>query len=236
MLVPQEVPRKRGWIASIYSTPEEIAEQENLLDSLEAALVTLSTDNGAKEQKLFDVELDLVTDQKILDRIGRLYRETRRTMHASHSLDMERAYEVRVGHMSQRFKKCKVANVMELWHGTRPGNLLSILKSGLIIPAQASHGRAFGNGVYFSDQSTKALNYASGWWAGRKEANAFMFLADVKMGKPFVPQRRGLWVGQLPKPGFDSTFAEANRSGVLNNEMIVYDTSQVNLKYLVEFK
>ena len=35
-------------------------------------------------------------------------------------------------------------------------------------PANASHctGRMFGNGVYFSDQSTKALNYAYGYWGG----------------------------------------------------------------------
>ena len=55
-----------------------------------------------------------------------------------------------------------VGNVQELWHGTRAGNLLSILRAGFTIPpANAPHvtGRMFGNGVYFSDQSTKSLNY-----------------------------------------------------------------------------
>ncbi|WP_430326539.1 hypothetical protein, partial [Salmonella enterica] len=59
----------------------------------------------------------------------------------------------------------KVGNIKELWHGTRVGNVLSIMKGGFVIPpSNASHvtGRMFGNGVYFSDQSTKSLNYAYG--------------------------------------------------------------------------
>ena len=53
-----------------------------------------------------------------------------------------------------------IGNVMELWHGTRVENVLSILKGGLIIPkSSAGHvtGRMFGDGVYFSDQSTNPL-------------------------------------------------------------------------------
>jgi poly [ADP-ribose] polymerase len=59
-----------------------------------------------------------------------------------------------------------------------------------------------------------------------------MFLADVALGNAYVPKS---YAEPLPKPGYDSTFAQANVSGVRNNEMIVYQTSQVNLRYLVEF-
>ena len=131
----------------------------------------------------------------------------------------------------------KVGNVKELWHGTRTANLLSILKAGFQIPAaNASHvnGRMFGNGVYFSDQSTKSLNYAYGWWQGKVEDTCYMFLCDVAMGKTYTPK---LWSpGEaLPKAGTDSTFARGALSGVANNEMIVYRTEQILPRFLVEF-
>jgi hypothetical protein len=44
-----------------------------------------------------------------------------------------------------------------------------------------------------------------------------------------------IWSHNYPKKRYDSTFAKARWSGVINNEMIVYDTRQINPKYLVEF-
>ena len=91
----------------------------------------------------------------------------------------------------------------------------------------------FGPGAYFSDQSTKSLNYAYGYWGGSADNNCFMFLADVAMGKAYTPSS---WGSGFPKRGYDSTFAKAGKSGVRNNEMIVYKTNQANLKYLIEFE
>ena len=111
------------------------------------------------------------------------------------------------------------------------------MKSGLIIPKSSGSiqitGRMFGDGLYFSDQATKSLNYSYGYWdGGSKDDNCFMFLADVAMGKIHTPSGP---TSSLPKKGYDSTFAEAGKSGVMNNEMIVYRTSQANLRYLIEF-
>jgi poly [ADP-ribose] polymerase len=93
----------------------------------------------------------------------------------------------------------------------------------------------FGNGVYFSDQSTKSLNYAAGYWDGKaSDERCYMFLADVAMGRPWHPDRTGASV--KPPAGYDSVYARGGKDRVLNNEMIVYRTSQVNLKHLVEFE
>jgi poly [ADP-ribose] polymerase len=93
----------------------------------------------------------------------------------------------------------------------------------------------FGAGLYFSDQSTKALNYATNFWnSSGSSKRIFMFLCDVAMGKYHVPS--GGWGSGYPKRGFDSTFAKANVSSVRNNEMIVYKLPQANLKYLLEFE
>jgi poly [ADP-ribose] polymerase len=125
----------------------------------------------------------------------------------------------------------------DLWHGTKASNLLSILKHGLIIPpANAAHctGRMFGNGIYTSLQSTKALNYATDFWnrSGQPNQRTFMFLCEVALGKTYKPR---IFSNQYPAKNTDSTWVEPGRARVLNHECIVYDTSQINLKYLAEF-
>ena len=145
--------------------------------------------------------------------------------------------------MKDRFdsRGAKMSNIWQLWHGTKASNLLSILKGGLIIPsASASHctGRMYGDGIYFSDISTKALNYATNFWgSGGNTDRTFMFLADVAMGNFHIAQSS--W-DRYPKSGSDSTWAKGKdkggvNSGVINDEMIVYNLNQCNLKYLVEF-
>ena len=129
----------------------------------------------------------------------------------------------------------KVGNIRELWHGTQASNVLSILAKGMMIPpSSSSHctGRMYGDGLYFSDQSTKSLNYAAGYWGGSSSSTCFMFLADVAMGKEYLP--RMAFGGSCPQ-GYNSTFARAGQSGVMNNEMIVYRTNQANITRLVEF-
>tara|TARA_R100001244_G_scaffold15745_1_gene17531 strand:+ start:1332 stop:2573 length:1242 start_codon:yes stop_codon:yes gene_type:complete len=236
MLVPQVVSRKRGWLNSMFITDDEIEQQRDLLDSLEATLSTIGNTPKVKTaaENVFNVDLELKKDKATKDKVNLLYKKTWQQMHQSSSLKIKTIYAVRISTVADAYEARGInrGNVQELWHGTRMSNLLSILKSGLIIPRSASHGRNFGDGLYFSDQSTKALNYASGYWSGGRSDNCFMFLADVAMGKSYTPRSSG---ERLPKAGYDSTFAKGGVSSVCNNEMIVYSTEQANLKYLVEF-
>jgi len=107
--------------------------------------------------------------------------------------------------------------------------------NGLIIPPHnAPHvtGRMFGNGIYASDESTKALNYATNFWtSGGNTTRIFMFLVDFAMGNTYSPSGYDY---SLPKRGYDSTFAKGG-GAVRNNEMIVYKTNQCDLKFLLEF-
>jgi poly [ADP-ribose] polymerase len=92
----------------------------------------------------------------------------------------------------------------------------------------------FGNGIYTSLQSTKALNYATDFWnrSGQSNQRTFMFLCEVALGKTYKPR---VFKSSFPAKNTDSTWVEPGKSGVLNHECIVYDTSQINLKYLAEF-
>ena len=125
-----------------------------------------------------------------------------------------------------------LSNKRKLWHGTKASNLLSILRQGLVIPPSHSPhctGRMYGNGLYFSNVSTKALNYATTFWGrGGDTRRTFMFLADVAMGRYHLG-------GRGPFSGYDSVWAKGG-TNVINDEQIVYKLSQANLIYLVEFK
>jgi poly [ADP-ribose] polymerase len=169
-------------------------------------------------------------------RVSALFRKTRQAMHACHGYEVSRVLSVEIEHEGPAFATDGevIGGIRELWHGSQASNILSILRSGLVVPKTAAHGRMFGDGIYFSDQSTKALNYATGWWSGRgSQPEAFMFLAQVAMGKMYRP-RGPMGGGALPA-GYDSVFAEAGRAGVQNNEMIVARPSQVRVMRLVEF-
>ena len=243
MLVPQNIGMGRLDLRVKFPDMEAVTKQNDILDSLEASLqAALNKHSGTnaptvQAPKLFDLRLSLVEDDREIERIRRFYRMTNQKMHACSHLDVKTVYEVEIGGMHSEFeeKGRPVGNVMELWHGTKTANLLSIMKSGLKTapPSTAAiAGKMFGNGIYFSDQSTKSLNYAYGYWHGSREENCFMFLCNVAMGNYHVPKGPS---SQLPMRGSDSTFAQAHKSGVANNEMIVYRNEQVDLTRLIEF-
>lgn len=247
-LIPQNLGRARDklnlskiWELRSNGTPSDFSllKQTDILDSLEASL-TAPTEPGIIEQesqRVFNCTLNLVEDQNIISHINKLFESTRQTIHTTYYCKLKRVYSVDLPSKFSEYAG-KINNVMKLWHGSRSSNCLSILKNGLVIPPEnASYvcGRNYANGVYFSDQSTKALQYSNGTWSGNytKEDTIFAFLAEVCMGKYYVPT--STYDRPLPRPGYDSTFAVGGKSGVINNEMVVYNTDQVKLTYLCEF-
>ncbi|MGD1524540.1 WGR domain-containing protein [Vibrio harveyi] len=250
MLIPQKV-GARLTVKNVIPDQEAVHKQNAILDDLEASLAHVEDLKKAKAEQakkaekemeipeLFNCELTLLDNPEVEAFIKGIYNNTRKGYHASAALEVNRIFTVQVDEMHNNFEKVgrQTDNVMMLWHGTRAGNILSILKNGLIIPpSRAGHvtGRMFGDGLYFSDQSTKSLNYSYGYWdGGSKDDTCYMFLCEVAMGNSYIPQNS--WEN-LPKRGYDSTFAVAGKSGVINNEMIVYDVCQSNIRYLIEFK
>lgn len=240
MCVPQKVPSKRGWEKVFLVDQSGVQRQSSLIDSMESTLQAFSAapvlNDDGKEEKVFNVELALVEDGKKIDRVRQLYQKTKQSRHSCHHLKVKQVYTVHIGSMAKAFEEdgAKKAPVWELWHGTRSANVLSILKCGLVIPpSNAAHctGRMFSDGIYMSDQSTKALNYAYGYWGGQRENNCFMFLCEAGMGNYYTPPGP---IRKWPK-GYDSVYAVGGKSGVLNNEMVVPRVSQCNLTHLVEF-
>lgn len=249
-IIPQKV-HGRLICTKIFRDLKDVQKQNDVLDSLKDSIETIeqmknseNDTNSSEEPKLFNCEIKKVTDKNVIDKIKKLYQKTHQNIHACRNLKVKTVYEITIDSMKTAYENTKTEwekldkelNEQELWHGTKKQNIISIMKNGMIIPpANASHctGRMFGSGLYFSDQSTKSLNYAYGWWSGTRDNNCYMFLSKVLMGKSYTPKG---WSGcnSIPK-GYDSIFAKAGVSGVQNNEMIVMP-NQVCPEYLIEFE
>jgi len=243
-IIPQNVGMVRGWHETIFAPADSLQKQNDILDSLSASLQAPSTGKkssaGNVTESVFNVSLETVSDPAIISRIRAKYNSEKGSHYDVKDFDVRKVWTVHITTVRSAFQGdgIKVGGMMQLWHGTKASNVLSILKGGLVIPpASASHvcGRMFGNGLYFSDQSTKSIRYATGaWTGGGNTERVFMFIADVAMGKYYTPQ--GYQSGSFRVPsGYDSCFAKGGKSGVQNNEMIVYRVSQADLTYLVEF-
>jgi poly [ADP-ribose] polymerase len=245
-LIPQRGLVRQMNFSEMFSKNSGLHTQNDILDGLEssyaAVLAAPKSDKPEKKEKetpMFKVTFNVVDQGGEIDKVRRYYRETKGAHGDVQQYDVFKVYQLTIQQMFDAFEKRGkgVGNVMRLWHGTSAANMLSIMKVGMIVPRSGGSiyvtGRMFGDGLYFSDQSTKSIRYATGAWGGvGRDMRKFMFLVDVAMGKFYVP--RGPFGGKCPA-GYDSTFAQANKSGVMNNEMIVYTTSQANPVYLIEF-
>ena len=241
-LIPHDVGMKKIDPKNIIPSVEVLQRENDILDGLETSLIDVTTQPKKDKAevvipKIFDVEVDLVENQKIFDKINKWCNNTRKGVHSCSHLRLAQLYSVRINGMKKRFEEVssKMGNVRELFHGTSDQNLLSILKNGLKINPPRTvkiTGKCFGCGAYFASSSSKSLNYSYGYWGGTRKNRCYMLVADVCLGNYYVPDSG--W-GSFPKSGYDSTWAKAGVSGVINDEFIVYKENQCNLTYLLEF-
>lgn len=246
-IIPQKIHGKLI-CTKIFSDVKDVQKQNDILDSLKDSIEIIEQLNKKNPKKtivnnMFNCKIEKVTDEKIIRQIKNLYRKTHQNIHACRNLKVKNVYRITIDSMKTAYENTKTEweklgkelNEQELWHGTKKQNIISIMKNGMIIPpANANHcvGRLFGNYIYLSDQSTKSLNYAYGWWSGTKDTHCYMFLNKVLMRKSYTPKSWGRCT-QIPS-GYDSIFAKAGVSGVQNNEMMVMP-NQVCPEYLIEF-
>lgn len=133
------------------------------------------------------------------------------------------------------------ANICPTWHGTRRANVIGISTKGFLIrPSGVPHaGSAYGDGIYLATNSTKSINYcdvAGSYWAGGgNNTKAYMFLVDGIFGNYKYATGSHFYTEQNIAPAH-SVFAEAGKGGVYNDEIMLYNTKQHKIRYLVEFE
>lgn len=260
-VIPQKV-NKSQWDSFLADQKSVIAQQE-FLEQLSKSLDWYNTqpevsgpveddeDIAETYKDFFSMKVGLLSHQEPeYKRVEKLFNATKNHHHRqSSALKLVNIYTLENVKHEQEYQDAlrTFGNEQELWHGTKAFNLLSILRKGLFIPKSNDGihitGRMFGDGIYFSDQSTKALNYATGYWSGmRNTNNIFMFLSNVVMGTQFNPRyfnQKSLEKAHYGKNRFGKPFNSINvkggTCGVVNNEMIIWKKEQIKLKYLCEF-
>lgn len=190
--------------------------------------------------KLFNTSLVKLDDDAEFDRISKYFEESKNRQHGTRTsgASIKTIYKINIESDDKAYRK-DLNNQMELWHGTKVVNILSILKSGLLMPKYSpgvSTGYMFGQGLYFAKQSSKSLNYCDGMYynsSSRTDNKIYMFVADIAMGNFQVPKG---CKSVRPDKGYDSYWAKPGQSGIQNDEMIVFDNNQIKLKYLLEIE
>jgi poly [ADP-ribose] polymerase len=131
------------------------------------------------------------------------------------------------------------ANVIPLFHGTRTQNLTGILKKGMLIRPSGVviTGAMYGNSIYKSASSTKSINYTNvktSYWAKGNDDKGYLFISDCALGNQLLASGPRQFTLKNIHP-HHSVWAKGGRSGVINDEMMLYRTDQHNIRYLLEF-
>lgn len=197
--------------------------------------------SNVSHKKVFDVTISKLEDKKEFDRINKYFENTKNSIHGRtlKNSKITNIYNITLGAQQEPFNNslAKLGNMQELFHGTKIANMLSILSKGLLLPGQTPGSitaSMFGKGLYFANQSTKSAQYCDGMFYGggsRRRFN-YMFIAQVVMGKSYVPA----YCEKKIPAGYDSFHAKAGISGVRNDEIIVFNSSQVRLTHIIEIE
>jgi poly [ADP-ribose] polymerase len=113
----------------------------------------------------------------------------------------------------------------------------------LIRPSGVVHaGSMYGDAIYFATNSTKSMNYCDvkgSYWAAGTNKTAYLFLADVAYGNYKMATGAQFYTKKNISPAH-SVFARAGLSGVMNDEIMVYNATgseqQHILRYIIEFE
>ncbi|VVC30258.1 BRCT domain,Poly(ADP-ribose) polymerase, regulatory domain,WGR domain,PADR1 domain,Poly(ADP-ribose) [Cinara cedri] len=192
--------------------------------------------------------------------IEQYVKNTHAETHSTYSLKIQDVFKViRAGEEKQFKPFKKLHNRKLLWHGSRITNFAAILSQGLrIAPKDAPvTGYMFGKGIYFADMVSKSANYCM---ASHSNNTGLLLLCEVALGN-MDKHKQSIYIEKLP-PGKHSCMgigrtmpdpteslliesklevplgkpvpSNVDNTALLYNEFIVYDISQVKLRYLVK--
>lgn len=217
----------------IINTLAKLGDKRNLVDIAKSVVKTSELDNI--EEVYDSLQMKIRPLSKTTQKYEEIVNRVHRTQSDKHRFDIKvkNVYEINKPEWDDKFNPHKV-RVNLLYHGSRTENFLNILQSGLRIkpPGAAHTGSMFGNGIYFADQSTKSANYC--WGFNRVRGTFYMMVCEVAVGKMFDLQHADSSIRSAPK-GYNSVRG-VKGSSLLHNEVIVYNESQANIRYIIEFE
>lgn len=229
-LIPTKMPSKIDKAELVGTFTLTVDELDERLDQLSAAIAGYKTrvvqGNSGIESlggiKLEALRSETVEYQRMVDEF--VNTRARQNWHIDSILSAEIPAE-RKEFDDNDFGKSKL---FMLYHGTDNKNLQYILRSGLICPPSYSHGRYYGNGIYFSPQSEKSCNYIGGRYGSR-----VLLICEVAVGNQQVAYS-SCYSRNQPDTGYHSVKSARTPSG--NDEIIVYNKNQVTIRAIARLE
>ncbi|MBP1309051.1 poly [ADP-ribose] polymerase [Paenibacillus sp. 1182] len=216
----------------------KLNDRKDLLGVMSSVVQAQSTLEQNLEQKYKSLKIKLEALSSRSKEYKRLSDFVQSTKGHNHhfGFDIKEIFEVQDMVNHDRFNPYKVEE-MELFHGSRNENILSIMQNGLKIkPASAVHtGSMFGGGIYFASQSTKSANYCWGFNGGVAAEENYLFVCEVATGKIKDYTYAQPHLTAAPRP-YNSVRGVKSPGGLIHDEYIIYNENQVKIKYIIEFK
>lgn len=258
-VVPRKMNKVENHLASSIDDFEEIVERESeLLDSLEKIVnaQNVKTDKTTKQDiksdqtilEANDIEIRPVTFEEEDYILKKLSEKT--SQGRSNEDNYIKAYRVTNKNTEKSFQKyCKEYKFRThkgthfYFHGTKYENLWSIFKTGLTVnPKAVTTGKAFGNGIYFAEQSEKSLGYTnlagkSKWGISGNKNTSYLLMYEVATGKSEIASCCHHYTKkELDSKKCQSVYApDRGHGGVFyNSEIMIYADDQCTIRYIIE--
>lgn len=264
-VIPRKMRRIRDYLLSENGTLEEreriLQREQDTLDAMRGMVYKPKSiqereqeqTEDAPEQSILDemgIEMEDCSEEDIKkikklmgDSADKFYRAWR-----VKNLETEQVYQ-------EFTRENKIGNVKLLCHGSRNQNWFNILKSGLLIrPAGAivtgsmfgSMCLYFGNPEKYHGGVAKSVNYTSlsgSYWAHGSDSSGFLAFFEVALGKSvdaysFDSKYYSYDLDALKRDDPDawSLWAHGGTNMLRNDEIVIYTTKQMTIRYLVEIR
>lgn len=204
-------------------------------------MLALTDNRNADHTDLAVVDLQyraLNCEMKAVERNTPAFRSLETLLACGSGRVLQGAFKIARSEERDRFRD--IGNTKLLLHGSRPQNFVGILSRGILDPKEVvdvfhierSDFGFLGSGIYFSDNVSRSLQYAS------KDTRGLRVLVVCKVALGLCKR---FWTLSpdlaAPPSGYNSTqgvgATPARRSVFEHDEFVVYDTSLIRQEYLV---
>lgn len=231
-LIPTKLPAQINFRGVIDEFLGNMSEQEDRLNQLSAGLAGYKRRVVGQEtgiESLGGVKIEWL-DQHDLNATNIMHRVA---MTAGYQrIQLCDIFAIEIPGERERYLQNDFGNHHEeyLYHGTNNYNLQFILgqPGGLIVPQVHSHGRYYGDGIYFANKSQKSMNYTHTATGTRT-----LLICKVALGDQYIQDGGCHNRTEAPK-GYHSLKSKYTPSGL--DELIVYRPEQSTVSYLVTYK
>ena len=256
--IPRAMNSVEEFTASSSKDFQKIIEREyDKLDTIRSMTTSLSQTKSNPEETILEAnglkvsEVTYKQEDEITSHLGKDYQGK------SVECRYVKAFSIENIKTRENYEDFKKSHNMEskdcrlLYHGSKTENWLSIACQGLQLnPTAKVTGKMFGQGIYLAPDARKSANYMDtkgSHWNDGKNDKGYIAVYSVALGNPNgAKEGKGIYYPTSSLPynfsskdlprGCISVYAQKGRTGLLNDEICVYNANQLTIKYLIELK